>query len=344
MALLKRGGAKKIVGGRSFGSRNPLPIGAIGLVVIAMLLWAAFNAQKLPIIGGGTVYSAAFTEAAGLAPGDEVRIAGVKVGQVESVSLQGTHVAVDFRVKNAFVGNASTAAIDIKTVLGRKYLAVDSTGTAKQDAHSQIPTSRTTAPYDIYPALSQLTDTLGDIDTTQLAKAFETLAATFQNTPATVKQTLNGLERLSTTVASRDQALQTLLARANDVTTVLASRDAQITSLLNDGSLLFQELNLRRDAISQLLTNTSTLSVQISGLVADNQATLGPALAQLNGVLKILQNNRDNIDKGLALLAPFVRVFTNTLGNGRWFDAYIQNLSSTGLVCIAVPVPIGAVC
>ena len=66
--------------GRSFSSRNPLPIGAIGLVFLLVLLFAAFNAARLPLIGGGTEYSAYFTESANLKSDDEVRIAGVKVG------------------------------------------------------------------------------------------------------------------------------------------------------------------------------------------------------------------------------------------------------------------------
>ena len=61
-------------------------------------------------------------------------------------------------------------------------------------------------------------------------------------------------------------------------------------------------------------------------MVADNQQTLKPALDQLKGVLDVLQRNSDNIDLGLALLAPFYRVFANTLGNGPWFDTYIQNI------------------
>lgn len=328
--------------GRSFSSRNPTVIGAIGLAVIAALLWAAFNASQLPFIGGGTKYSAAFSEAAGLRPGDEVRIAGVKVGSVSSVRLEGDHVRVTFRVKHAFIGDQSTLAIKIKTLLGAKYLAVDSIGNAKQRAGTEIgpPCSadainadcRTTSPYDVYPAFQQLTQTVGDIDTKKLGQAFETLAGTFANTPQDVRGVLSGLSRLSQTVASRDAELKSLLAKADSVTGILASRDQQITKLLSDGNLLLSELTARRDAIHSLLQNTSLLAAQLEGLVSDNQARLKAALDQLHGVLAMLQANQDSLDRGLALLAPFYRVFTNTLGNGRWFDTYLQNLSVPGVL------------
>jgi phospholipid/cholesterol/gamma-HCH transport system substrate-binding protein len=330
--------------GRSFSSRNPTVIGAIGLVVIGALLWASFNASKLPIIGGGTVYSAQFSEAAGLRADDEVRIAGVKVGTVSSVGLEGDHVRVKFRVKHAFIGNQSTLAIKIKTLLGAKYLAIDSVGDVKQKAKDEIgppcttgvvnAACRTTSPYDIYPAFQQLTKTVGDIDTKQLGRAFETLAATFENTPESVREVIVGLSRLSHTVASRDAQLASLLSKAKNVTQVLVDRDDAITKLLSDGNLLLNELTIRRDAIHALLQNTSLLSAQLEGLVSDNQATLKPALDELHGVLKLLQDNQDSLDRGLAILAPFYRVFANTLGNGRWFDTYIQNLSIPGVLGI----------
>jgi phospholipid/cholesterol/gamma-HCH transport system substrate-binding protein len=320
------------VGGRSFSSRNPTPIGAIGLVLILVILWAAFNAGKLPIIGGGTSYSAYFTEAAGLRSGDEVRVAGVKVGEVSSVGLAGDKVKVVFKVKNAFIGDQSTAEIKLKTLLGAKFLGIDSTGAARLKPSDTIPLSRTTSPFDVYPAFTELTHTVDQIDTGQLSKAFDTLSTAFQGTPDSVKTVVSGLTRLSQTIASRDTALRTLLAKANDVTGVLADRDPQLQQLLSDGGLLLDELNARRDAIHSLLINTTTLSAQLSGLVADNQKTIGPMLDNLGNVLSLLQANQDSLDRGLALLAPFYRVFNNTIGNGRWFDNYIQNFNAVGII------------
>ena len=130
----------------------------------------------------------------------------------------------------------------------------------------------------MYPAFTELTQKIDTIDTTQLAKAFSTLADTFRNTPSSVHTVLTGLSRISDTIASRDQALRTLLARANEVTGVLADRDKALQQIFTDGGLLLDELNARRDAIHSLLVNTTTLSVQLEGLVSDNQKTIGPLL------------------------------------------------------------------
>jgi phospholipid/cholesterol/gamma-HCH transport system substrate-binding protein len=321
------------VGGKSFSSRNPTTIGAIGLVMIIALLWAAFNAESLPLIGGGTTYTAYFKEDANLREGDEVRIAGVKAGKVDTIALTDDDlVKVTFKIKNGFVGDQSTFAIKIKTLLGAKYLAIDSVGTKAQDSSKAIGTDRTETPFDIYPAFTELTNKVDAIDTTNLANALHTLSETFSDTPKSVQSVLAGITRLSTTISSRDVALRSLLARANQVTGVLASRDTELQKLFSDGGLLLDELNARRDAIHSLLVNTTTLSLQLEGLVSDNQKTIGPLLDQLHQILTLLQDNQQSLDQGLSLLGPFYRVFNNSIGNGRWFDNYICNLSIPGLL------------
>src|SRR5919197_6246806 len=167
---------------KSFGSRNPIPIGIVSIAVIALALIAAVYSDDLPIIGAGTTYSAEFSEAAGLKPNDEVRIAGVKVGKVRDVSLDGDRVVVRFYVKNAWVGDRSSADIKIKTLLGQKFLALEPDGTGVLNPSQRIPRSRTTAPYDVLEAFRGLAETVNEVHTDQLAKSFEVISQTFANT------------------------------------------------------------------------------------------------------------------------------------------------------------------
>ncbi|MCU1589845.1 MAG: transporter substrate-binding protein [Frankiales bacterium] len=311
-----------------FREQNKTTIGTVGLLLILLLIAGAFNADKLPIIGGGAIYKAEFSEAAGLRPTDEVRVAGVKVGKVISVDLAGDHVLVRFRIKNADFGTQSRADIRIKTVLGRKFVMLTPDGPGQMSTSDVIPLSRTSSPYDVSAAFQGLASTVDQIDTKQLERSFKTLADTFRDTPDEVKASLTGLSRLSRTIASRDDQLQLLLKRSAVVTQVLSARDQDLTAFMSDSSLILQELRNRRAAINSLLTTTTQLSEQLIALVRENRATLAPALAKLHDVVLVLKANQDNIDRALPRLATFTRVFSNNLGNGRWFDTLVQNLSS----------------
>jgi phospholipid/cholesterol/gamma-HCH transport system substrate-binding protein len=303
--------------------RNPIAVALVGLALLAAIALVAFFANDLPIIGGGTTYTAFFAEAAGLQPGAEVAIAGVPVGRVTGVSLDGDHVLVAFQVKNAWVGNQSTVAIDIKTLLGDKYLAVDPLGRTAQNPGQTIPVARTTSPYDVTQAFSGLGRQLGAINTRRLARSLQTLAAAFRYAPPRVRSSLRGLAALSRAIAAKDVAVARLLAGTRKVSGDLSREDGSFQALFSDGNLLLAELRQRQAAIHALLLGTRALAIQLSGLVNDNSATLAPALAALSRVTGALQANQASLGRALALAGPYYRLLGNTLGNGRWFDAYL---------------------
>jgi len=316
-----------------FRDRNPVVIGAVGLTVLALLTAAAFNADNLPLIGGGETYSAAFSEAGGLKPGDEVRIAGVKVGKVADVDLEGDHVKVTFKIKgDPGFGTETGASIRVKTILGAKYLALHAKGPGQLKPGSEIPLRRTVPAYDVVQAFSDLTTTTEEVDTDRLAEALDTISTTFQDSPAEVRASIKGLSKISRTVASRDKALGELLDHANGVTGVLAEHSEDFSALVKDGDNLFKEISKRRKAIHKLLKTSAALGIELSGLVEDNNKEIGPALKGLNRVVRMLERNQSSLDRSVKLLAPYVRVFTNALGNGRWFDSYVQNLVAAPVV------------
>lgn len=303
------------------GTRNPVATAIIGLLVIVLVVVLAFNGPAL--FGGGTTYQAEFREAAGLTAGDMVTVAGVEAGRVQDVELDGDHVLVTFRVADAWVGDRTSASIQIRTLLGAKTLALDPQGDADLDADGVIPLARTSSPFDVVEAFDGLSGTLDQIDTGQLAQSLNTLSDTFKDTPPEIRGALDGLSRLSTTIASRDEEIRKLLAGTHELAGVLADRNADVEKLLKDGNLLLDELQRRRDAISRLLDGTIALSEQLRGLVADNKDQLTPTLEQLDRVAALLQRNKDSLGAGIRDLAVFVRVFANATGNGEWFDNYI---------------------
>ncbi len=314
------------------GERRPVLLATVGIVVILAVTLVAFNFK--PLFGAGSTYSAEFTEAAGLQAEDQVTVAGVEVGRVESVELERDHVLVTFTVADAWVGNRTTGSIEIRTLLGSKFLALDPRGDAEQNPDDVITSDRTKSPFDVVDAFNGLSGTIDQLDTDQLAQSLQTLSDTFRNTPKEVRGTLDGLSRLSRTISSRDAQLKSLLAGTRQLSTTLANRRGDVVKLINDGNLLLGELQARKDAIANLLAGTKKLSEQLRGLVADNKDQLRPTLETLDKVLDVLERNRDDLGELLDNEAVFLRVFGNALSNGRWFDNY---------ACGLLPPPIGPI-
>jgi phospholipid/cholesterol/gamma-HCH transport system substrate-binding protein len=310
-----------------FRERNPVIVGAVSLAVIVAFILAAFKAEDLPLIGGGDTYYAAFSEAGGLKANDEVRVAGVRVGKVQQVDLAGDHVKVTFKVqKGVDFGQDTGAAIKVKTLLGAMYLGLEPAGRGQLPSGSVIPRQRTTSPYDVVDAFSGLAERSESIDTARLSQSLNTLGALTKDTPEEFRSALGGLSDLSRNIAARDDQLNTLLKNTKKVSTVLGDRSGDIVVLMREGDKLFRALAARRESVHNLLVATSQLSIQLTGLVRDTRADLKPALDHLGNVVDVLNKNQQNLDNSLRLMAPFYRVFANTLGNGPWFDTYIQNL------------------
>jgi phospholipid/cholesterol/gamma-HCH transport system substrate-binding protein len=311
----------------SFRSRNPIPVGAAFLAGLLVLFFLAFNFQNLPFTGARH-YSAAFSEAAGLRPTDKVRVGGVAVGDVKGVKLEGNHVRVSFTITDHSVhlGRATSASIEIFTLLGNKYLALEPKGDGEWPSKQELPLTQTTSPYDVVPAFQDLSRNLGQIDTKQLAQAFDTMSETFKNSPEALKSTLNGLSRLSQTIASRDNQIGELLGHAKSLTTVFAPRRGQLSAIFSDGSKLLQELNARRQVIGQLLENTVSLSQQLQGLVKDNQAQIQPALDHLKNVTTILDHTREQLDESVTLLVPWARTLIDVTSAGPFFVGSLINM------------------
>ncbi len=312
---------------KPFRERNPVTIGAISILAIIGLIFVAFKADSLPFIGGGDTYHAYFADSSGLKVNDEVRIAGVRVGKVTAIDLAGDHVDVTFKIKTSSAfGTQTGAEIKVKTLLGAMFLALDPAGPGQLPTDSTIPESRTKSAYDVVTAFSGLAERAEKINLDQLSTSLNTLAAATANTPDALKSTLHGLSALSANVAARDAQVGTLLSNLQKVSGVLAQRDGDIVTLMQQSNILLNAVVGRREAVHRLLVSTSQLSTQLTSLVQKSRGDLAPALANLEGVVSVLRKNQSNLDSSLQLLAPFYRVFTNTLGSGPWFDTWISNL------------------
>jgi phospholipid/cholesterol/gamma-HCH transport system substrate-binding protein len=311
---------------KSFSERNLTIIGVVGIAVTAAVVLGALEYDKLPIFTAQKAdYSAYFAESSGISPGAHVWVSGFQVGAITSVELDGPRVLIKFNVdKDVRLGDRTEAAIKAKSLLGAKVLEI----TPRGDGHlsGPIPLNRTTPAYQLPDALGDLTQTVRGLDTDRLDRSLSTLAQTFKDTPPDLRAALDGVARFAQTLDERDAQLRALLANANKATAVLAKRSDQVVELIANTNALLTQLRTQSAALDQISGNISALSKQLSGFVNDNRSQLRPALDKLNGVLTIVDNRKERLQKSLKLLNAYSMSLGESVSSGPFFKAYVVNL------------------
>jgi phospholipid/cholesterol/gamma-HCH transport system substrate-binding protein len=296
---------------KSFAERNPMIIGTVGIVAMAGVVLAALNYQKLPFFNQGKSVSAYFADAGGLRTDNTVEVSGYPVGKVSSIELDGPGVLVKFKVgKDIRLGDRTEVAIKTKGLLGSKFLDVIPRGEGR--LKGPIPIERTMSPYQLPDALGDLASTISGLNTDQLSASLDTLAQTFADTPADFRNAMKGVARLAETLDERDAQLRGLLDNAAKATGVLAKRADQ--------------LRTQSAALDQIWANISAVSRQLQGFIAENRQQLRPALDKLNGVLAIVENRKDRVQKAIPLINTYVMSLGESLSSGPFFKAYVVNL------------------
>lgn len=311
---------------RRYTDRQVLRLGALTLVVMAVVLAAAFNLSKFPGFGG-TSYSAELADASGLRVGNQVQVAGIRVGRVQDVELARDRVLVRFEVDHGVeLGPETAAAVEVQSLLGDKFLELTPAGEGDLDPGDTIPLERTTAAYDIVGVFGDLTRTTERIDTDRLARALDVVADTADRAAPEIDASLDGITRLSRSVASRDEEIQQLLLSSREVGELLAARSQDVVDLMADADLVFQEVERRKRAVHRLLVNARDLARELRGVARDNQDEIGPALAEVDDLLGLLVDKEAELKATLDALGPYVSILSNIIGTGPWFDAYAANL------------------
>ncbi len=292
--------------------------------MVASLVLISFGYTGLPFWPQGKTYDAYFTDAAGISPGSDVNVSGIKVGHVESVGLAGTAAKVRFTVdRKVQVGEQSLAAIKTETVLGEKLLEITPAGGGSA---TTIPLGRTTTPYTLSTALQDLGENTAALDKPKFEQALSVLTDTLADATPQLRGALDGVAGLSRTLNTRDEALGDLLGHARSVTKMLADRAGQVNQLVVDGNQLFAALDERRQALSNLIDGIDDVSQQISGFTADNQKEFGPALVQLNKVMENLNSRRDHISEALKRLPPYATALGEVVGSAPGFQINLYGL------------------
>ncbi|MBO0854915.1 MAG: MCE family protein [Nocardia sp.] len=301
--------------------------GLVGIVMMVCVILIGLQSQKFMAMGTTVRYKAVFSEAGGLSVGNDVIVSGAKVGTIQKVQLHDGDAQVVFGVDSKIrLGTMTSAHIKTQSLLGKRDLTIVPAGGGRMHTLDTIPVARTSSPYSLTDAVGDLTTKSAAIDTGSVNRSLDMLSSTLDRIAPQIGPAFDGLTQLSRTINNRNQALRDLLTSADSVTSVLSQRSEQVNSLILNANSLIQVLAQRRQEIVELLANTKVVAQQVSGLVADNEAQLGPALDHLNSVTAMLEKNRDNINKTIPGYTKVALTQGEAVSGGRFYNAFVANL------------------
>lgn len=233
--------------------------GLAGLGGVIVLV-VAIGVVRLVSAAGGAVYTADMSEAGFIRPGDDVRVAGIPVGKVRSLTLRSDRVRVEFGVDDTvFLGSRTTLAVRMLTVVGGYYLAVTPAGTEPLGS-SVIAPERVQLPYNLTQIFQDAIEPVRQIDAGELRRTLDTLASALDASPGSVHAVLDAAEVL----------VGTLDRQNADISRTLAVADEHLTAL-----------NANSATLGRLLTTFATLET----IIADNKIQVGRVLDDLAAVL-----------------------------------------------------------
>jgi phospholipid/cholesterol/gamma-HCH transport system substrate-binding protein len=279
--------------------------------------------------GATTSYRAVFSDATGLVKGDDVRIAGVKVGSVQGISIHDrTQALVTFQVdSDDQLTNSTFATIRYRNLVGQRYIALTQ-GVGRAGvlpADSTIPMARTAPALDLtvlFDGFKPLFAALTPEDVNKLAYEIITV---FQGEGGTLDSLLAHTASVTSTLASRDQVIGSLITNLNKVMVTIGNRNGQFNDLLVRLRDFVSGLSHDRSAILGSLDSISALSVQTADLVTGIRPGLTTDVHQLRKVAGTLDANKAEIDRALKVLPIKLTKVGRTAIYGSWFNFYLCN-------------------
>ncbi|MEU4264241.1 MCE family protein [Streptomyces argenteolus] len=287
-------------------------------------------------VGDTTTYKARFTDATGLVVGDSVRIAGVKVGQVESVEVADKRLAeVGFAVRKGRKLPASvTASIKYLNMVGQRYIDLDQgAGPVGRSfaAGATIPLSRTTPALDLtqlFNGFQPLFEGLSPPDVNQLAGS---IVQVLQGEGGTVDSILSHVGSLTGTVAAKDEVIGEVIKNLNTVLKTVNDREAGFDDLVVTLRKLVTGFSGDREPLGEAVTAMGALTTVTADLLQDGRKPLKDDIAQLGRLTGRLDENAPKIESFLRNTPAKMAAITRLTSYGSWLNLYLCEAKVSGV-------------
>lgn len=324
--------------------RKPLMMLSLFLVVATAATWLVFVTLRREVQGPTNTYSAMFTDASGLKIGDDVRIAGVRVGRVDSIDLDGTLARVTFRVeKNQHIYNDTTASVTYQNIIGQRYLGL-SPGTAQQHTlladKDRIPVERTRPSFDISNLLNGFEPLFALLSPQQVDNLTNGIIQALQGDSGSVLTLVTQTSALAQTLAGPDAVLGDVINNLNEVTTVLAKQNTNLQTLIGQSRDIMVTLAGRRD---ELVASVGSINSAV-GRLAQIVTAIYPNLQQLitrdpGFLAQLTGEGQERFSMMAANLILVWKGLARMTQSGAYIDGYLCDINSTIFAFLSRVIP-----
>ncbi|GED98718.1 MCE family protein [Gordonia crocea] len=312
----------------------------VKLITFAVVTIVATSLLALTIANAGSSgkhdFSAIFTDAAMLNKGDDVRIAGVRVGAVSDVKVFDKNRAkVSFAVDRDSLPDGTQVFIRYRNLTGMRYLALERGAGeggkrlmpghvfgVEGDEGSTHPAVNLT---ELFNGFKPVFQELSPEDVNKLA---DQIIQVFQNSPgqdmgATMSSLLSQTAELTNTLADRDKVIGDLITNLNKVLQTVNNHDSQFESLLVNTSKLVAGLAAQRGSVGSAVTSVSNLTTVMGSILSQTRPSIAGGIAGLKAVSDGVMKREKDVEAIITNLPPKLEKIGRAATFGSWFQFYL---------------------
>lgn len=306
---------------RSFDWQRWVTIGLVALIAIATIAWWQVRANR-----HGLKLAAEFTSGLGVYTGSDVRILGVHVGTVDSVTPEGTTVLVKFHLDPGVKVAADTMAIVVSpNLVADRYLqltgAYGGSGPPLADG-TTLHTDRTATPVELdelYRSLTDLATALGPNGANSegaLARLLNTSAANLGGNGEQINTTLTDLSKAAGTLSTSKDALFATLSNLDQFTNMLAQNNSSLIQLNQQLASVSTVLANDRASFAAAMQQLGSALALVQQFIQNNRAALKTDVGKLSTLASTLASQRASLLQTLSAAPLLVQNFINAYDPG----------------------------
>ncbi len=300
-------------------------------------------------VGPTTGYTARFTDATGLNAGDDVRMSGVRIGQVGDIAVVDNRFAdVRFDIEAARrLPSSVTATIKYRNLIGQRYVSLDIGAGADPNAVLRpgdvIPPARTRPALNLTELFNGFQPLFQALDPAEVNKLAAELIQVLQGEGGTIDSVLAHTASLTSAIAGRDEVIGQVIDNLNTVLDTVNERTTEVSGLIDQLQRLATGLAAQRDPIGDAIGALGELTETTAGLLTSVRPPLKEDIVALGALAGNLADHGDTVDTFLAGLPNKVQTINRVASYGGWFNYYLCSASGRiGVSDLGVSVDIPA--